>query len=312
MACTPERSGVVPSMLGQNGRMGVFSRSFALFRSSWGVLRQDKELLALPIISSITSLLCVAPFIGLALLSAFPTSTAAISERQFSMSPIGYVFVFLAYLVGAYVTIFFQSALVLAANERLGGGSPTLGWALSQAASNAGRILPWAIISATVSVVLQAIQERAGFIGRIVVGLIGLAWTLVTFLVLPILVIEQVGVKDAFTRSAEAFKKTWGENVVVNGGIGLAVGLITFAVILVTMPVLLFGLAANNVIISVVGFALVIAAVVAVAVLGSALSGVFRTVLYRYAVLGEAPAGFSQDQIEGAFRPKRVRSGLLG
>ena len=198
---------------------------------------------------------------------------------------------------------------MLAANERLSGGAPTLGWALSAAASNAGRILPWALISATVSVVLQAIQQRAGIVGRIVVGIVGLAWTLVTFLVLPILVIEHVGVKDAFTRSAGAFKKTWGENVVGNGGIGLIMMLITLAALAVTSPLLILGISTSSTPVIVAGVALMVVAVIAVSVFGAALSGVFRTALYRFAVLGVEPDGFTHDQIAGAFRPKRSRRG---
>ena len=239
-------------------------------------------------------------------------STAEGTSASFSLNPVAYVFIFLAYLIGAYVTIFFQAALILAANERLTGGSPTLGSALSAASANAGRILPWALISATVSVILQAIQERAGFIGRIVIGLVGLAWTLVTLLVLPILVIEQVGVKDAFTRSAAAFKKTWGENVIGNGGIGLVMMLIMLAGLALTVPVLVVGLNASSVPLAVIGGLLVVAVVILVSVFGAAMNGVFRTALYRYAVLGEEPAGFTHDQIAGAFRPKKKRLGLGG
>jgi hypothetical protein len=159
--------------------------------------------------------------------------------------------------------------------------------------------------------VLQAIQQRAGFIGRIVVGLVGLAWTLVTFLVLPILVIEHVGVKDALTRSASAFKRTWGENVVGNGGIGLIVTLISFLVVAVTSPILIVGLSSNSIPVIVLGVVVMVAALLVVAAVGSALSGVFRTALYRFAVLGEAPKGFDQDQIAHAFRPKHAR-GVAG
>jgi len=289
---------------GQTALMGVLSRSWSLFKASWAVLRQDKELAVLPVVSAITSLVCVAPFFGLAFLTA---ASGAIDSggSEVSFGPLGYVFFFLAYLVGAYVTIFFQSALVLAANERLSGGDPTLGWAISAAASNAGRILPWALISATVSIVLQAIQERAGFIGRIVVGMIGIAWALVTFLVLPILVIEKVGVKEALTRSAGAFKRTWGENVVGNGGIGLVTMLLMVGAVVVSLPMVLLGVSARSTPVIVAGAALMVVLMVVVSVVGAALSGVFRTVLYRFAVLGEEPTGFTHDQIAGAFRPKR-------
>lgn len=280
--------------------MTTFSRSWALARSSWGVLRHDKELLVLPVISSITSLLMVAPFIAIA---AIGTNW---SGENVSVPVIGWVALGLAYLIGAYVTIFFQSALVLAANERLTGGEPTLGWALRAALSNAGRILPWAIVSATVSVVLNAIQQRAGFIGRIVVGLVGLAWTLVTMLVLPILVIEQVGVKESVKRSASAFKRTWGENVVLNAGIS---GVSAVAVLL---GMLVFGgmafgaYMADLYVVTAAGVMLFVLWVIVVSVFSAALSGVFRTALYRYAVLGEEPAGFTHDQIAGAFRTRRL------
>jgi hypothetical protein len=147
-------------------------------------------------------------------------------------------------------------------------------------------------------------------VGRIVIGLVGLAWTLVTLLVLPILVIEQVGVKDAFTRSAHAFKKTWGENVIGNGGIGLVVMLIMLGGLVLTLPVLFVGLSSGSVPVIVLGALLVAAVVIVISVFGAALGGIFRTALYRYAVLGEEPAGFTQDQIAGAFRPKKNRLGL--
>ena len=180
--------------------MGTFARSWSLTKASWGVLREDKELVALPAISAVASLVFVTPFFAIAALTASTNQASTSASSSSSSGDIalgipGYIALFMAYLVVAYITIFFQSALILAANERMTGGNPTLKSALRGAWSNAGHILPWAIISATVSIALQAMQERAGFIGKIVIGLVGVAWTLVTMLVLPILVIEHVGVK---------------------------------------------------------------------------------------------------------------------
>lgn len=292
--------------------MGSFSRSVALLKSSWGVLRQDKELMLLPLMSSICAVLLMAPFlVGVFLSSNASTvieSTSSGTNQQVSISPVGWVLLFIGYLVVGYVGIFFQAALVLAANDRMTGGSPTLGSALRMAGQNAGRILPWAVISATVSVVIKAIQQRAGIAGRLVGAVAGVAWAMVTLLVVPILVIEHVGVKEALTRSGQAFKRTWGENMIGNGGIGLV------SVVGVLGGFLVFGG---------LGFAagaagltpLVVAAVVAlvlwivmVAAFTGALNGVFRTALYRFAVLGEEPMGFTHDQIAGAFHP-RGRSG---
>jgi hypothetical protein len=282
--------------------MSRLSNSVSLVKSSWNVLSHDKELIALPAISGVVTAIAMIPFAAGAFLAGVSTT-----DGQTTVGPITYVVAFLGYLVAAYVTIFFQSALILAANERLSGGSPTLGSALSAATERAGHILPWAIISATVSMVLRAVQERSGILGRIVIGLVGMAWTVVTFLVLPILVIEGTGVKDALTRSASTFKRTWGENVIGNAGIGL-VGLVGALVgLVVAGPIIAVGITSDLAAVTVGGVVLLVVWMILVSVVSSALSGVFQTALYRFAVLGEEPAGFTHEQIAGAFRT-RTRS----
>ena len=290
--------------------MGTFSRSLALTKASWEVLREDKELIALPAISAVASLIFVTPFFAIAALSlstsdGTATSSSSTTSGATTLALPGYIALFLAYLIVAYITIFFQSALILAANERMTGGNPTLKSSLQGARKNAGHILPWAIISATVSIVLQAIQQRAGFIGKIVVGLVGVAWTLVTMLVLPILVIEGVGVKEALTRSGAAFKRTWGENVVGNGAIGLISFLAMLAGILVCGGIIFIGTSMGFWPVGLLGGILLVIWILLVSVFSTALSGVFRTALYRYAMFGESSSGFSQDLIEHAFKPKK-------
>lgn len=285
--------------------MGRISNSMALVKSSWAVLAHDKELLALPIISGVVTVVAMAPFAASAFLVGI--SSSGTSSQGQTTSLMGWLFVFIGYLVAAYITIFFQSALILAANERMSGGSPTLGSALSAAMSRAGTILPWAVLSATVSMVLRAVQERSGLLGRIIVGLVGMAWTLVTFLVLPILVIEGASVKDALTRSAGAFKQTWGENVVGNAGIGIVSTLAVVVGLLIAAAIGAIGLAIDLVALVALAVIALVVWVLVVSVFSAALSGVFQTALYRFAVLGEAPTGFSQEQIVGAFRQRSRR-----
>ncbi|MEX0768948.1 MAG: DUF6159 family protein [Microthrixaceae bacterium] len=297
--------------------MGTFSRSWSLTKQSWQVLRSDKELVLLPAISAVASLIMATPFFAIAVLTATASQDSASSAASSSTSSSGlaipgYIALFLAYLLVAYVTIFFQSALILAANERMSGGDPTLKSALQGAWSQAGHILPWAIISATVSIVLSAIQEQSGAIGKFVVGLVGMAWTLVTLLVLPILVIEGVGVKEAFTRSATAFKRTWGENVVGNGGIGLISALVMLAGVLLCIGIIVIGVSADIWPLGLFGGILMVVWIILVSVFSTALSGVFRTALYRYAMFGESSSGYSQDMIENAFKPKKLgKSGTV-
>jgi hypothetical protein len=263
--------------------------------------------MALPAISAVVTTIAMIPFAVGAFFTSVADTGSSSSSAGSATSLAGYAILFAGYLVAAYVTIFFQAALILAANERLAGGDPTLGSAIAAAGARAGHILPWAIISATVSMILRAIQERSGLLGRIVVGLVGIAWTLVTFLVLPILVIEGTGVRDALSRSATTFKQTWGENVIGNAGIGIAGFLAALAGLAVGLPILFIGIATDLLALVVLAVVALVIWMILVSVFSAAMSGVYQTALYRYAVLGESPHGFSPEQIASAFVPRRGR-----
>jgi hypothetical protein len=282
-----------------------FRRSFELLKASWHVLSSDKELLWLPVISGICALVVAASF-GVPIFLTGHDTTSASGSSSFELGVPGYVLIAFAYFVLAYVTIFFNTALVWAANERLEGRDPTLGSALAAARSRAGAILPWAIVSATVSMIIRAIEQRAGFLGRIVLGLVGMAWSLVTFLVLPLIVLENVSVGAAIKESASMFKRTWGENVIGQGGIGV----ITLLAILVAAPVALVLFATGVTALIVAAIVLGTVWLVGVAIVTTALSVVYQTALYRYASTGTVPPGFTEAQIAGAFRPKKQRKGL--
>ena len=213
------------------------------------------------------------------------------------------------YVVLAYVTIFFNAALVSAAHERLGGGDPTLGSALAGAASRAGKILPWAIVSATVSTILRAIEERAGFIGQLVAGLARVAWAVVTFLVLPIIVIEGIGVGDAIKKSSQLFKQTWGENLAAQVGFGL----LGFLAVLPGIAIVALAAFSGSGAVLGAGIAVGVVWIVLVAVVIAALGVVFQTALYHFAIDGSLPAGsFSQTTMVAAFAPKKGRAGGIG
>jgi hypothetical protein len=278
----------------------TFQRSLALAKASWAVLRQDKELAVLPLIAFAAWLVVAATFV----LPIAVVAGDASNGDAWTSNPVNWVLAFLGYLAVTYVMIFFNAAIVCGADERMQGGDPTIASALRAARDRAGVLLPWAVLSATVSLVLRAIEERAGIVGRIVVGFIGLAWSLVTFLVLPILVVERIGVGAAVKRSTELFKHTWGENVVTNGGIGLLGFLASLAGFVVVMPLLMLGGPGT-----VLGMAIGFAWVAAVSCVTTTLSGIVSLALYRYATDGQVP-GFSNDQLGRAFRPRR--RGWLG
>ena len=272
------------------------SRSWTLVKASAAVLRSDKELLLFPVISSIATLVATAtfllPVIGLRLFEG--------GEIGVLGALVGFAF----YLCQYFVIFFFNTALVGAAMIRLEGGDPTVADGLRIARSKAGVILGYAAIAATVGLLLQMVREKSGVIGKIVVGLVGMAWTLASFLVVPILVSRDVGPIDAIKESIELLRRTWGENVAGNVGIGLAFGLLTALVVVVVIALVIGAAAVGGAKLAIVVGVLGALAIALVAVIQAALSGIYSAAVYRYAVDGHAPAGFAGPQLQAAFQPK--------
>src|SRR3954454_7695140 len=257
--------------------MSRFQTSWEIAKRSWAVLRSDKTLAWFPVLSALGSLVVFGIIGGLFLVAGIDDSSTGTT-----LQPIGWVLIVVMYLALAMVQTYFLAGLVAGADQRLRGNNSTVRGALEIANSRLHRLLPWAIVTATVTMVLQAIEERFGLLGTIVARLVGLAWQLVTFLVVPILVLEDLGVGDALKRSKDLFKKTWGENVLGQFGLG-AVG---FVAMFPGLLLIGLGVAIGTVGIVVLG-ALGVAWLIASAVVVSALSGIYRTALYHYAANGQ-------------------------
>lgn len=273
-------------------------RSFKLVQASAQVLRQDNHLILFPIISAVAMLLVIAAFVlpifGLA-------SIDRIGEGGL------YSMAFLFYVVQYFVIFYFNVALVGAVMVRLDGGSPTLGDGLRVANGRIGTILGYAVISATVGVILRTIQERVGFIGRLIVGLIGAGWAVATFLVVPVIATRDRGPIEAISESTALLKRTWGENIVGQTGLGAAFGMVYFALIAATvmLAMLVFPAAGTAsgaliaVFVAVVGLGFL-----ACILLHATLTGIYSAVLYRYAVDGGQAPGFDGEVLGSAFRRK--------
>lgn len=280
---------------------GRLARSLELAKASWSVVRADKELLLLPVLSVAATLLVVASFVGPAFVLGWLPTDEAGSEP----GAVGYAWMFAFYVVTYFVTIFFNTALVGAAMIRLDGGDPTLADGLRIAWQRIGRIAGYACIAATVGMVLRAIEERVGWLGRIVISLIGIAWTLATFLVVPVLVARDVGPIDAVKESARMLRETWGENIAGNLGLGLVFLLAFVALFAIAGGLVYVGLVLELPVVVIGTVALAIVAFVLLATLQATLQGVYAAALYRYASgTGGAAPGFSADLMAQAFRTK--------
>lgn len=281
----------------------MFQRSWDLFKASWAVLRDDKALAIFPVISALAELVILATFGGLVWATLINDGNGG-----HHIGPLGWVLVAIGYFVLTYVAIFCNAALIAAANERLTGTGPgTVGNGFRAAVDRAGVILPWALVAATVSILLQAIRNQRG-VGGLIGRVAGVAWNLVTYLVVPILVFEGIGPIDAVKRSAALFKRTWGENVVGNAGMGL----VGFVASLVGIALIAAGARSGHLVAAVPLIAIGAAWIAVVVAVMSSLSGIYRVALYRYATDGTAPQAFADADLGNAFRARSGGGGFGG
>ena len=278
------------------------SNSWELVKASAAVLRSDKELVIFPIVSVIGTLIVTATF-------AIPIFLAGLFDSMYvdgeGFQPLGMLVAFLFYLVQYTVIFFANTALVGAALIRLQGGDPTVSDGFQIALRRIGPIFGYALIAATVGMVLRAIAERAGFIGRIVISLIGFAWNVATYLVVPVLAAEDIGPIDAVKRSAQLLKRTWGEQLVGNAGVNAVFGLIMFGVFLVGIPLIILAALSQSMVLLGLAVLLVVLAALALGVISSTLTGIYSAAVYQYAADGQVGGPFSAEMVQSAFRPKK-------
>ncbi len=278
-----------------------FSRSWQLVKASGSVLMQDQKLLVFPLISAVSAILVLAcfalPLFGLAAMDGL--------SRGNGVWGIGsYVLGFLFYLSQYFVVFFFNAALVGAAMIRLDGGTPTVRDGLKIAMSKWQSILGYAAIAATVGILLRALQERVGFLGKIVVGMLGAGWTVATYLVVPVLVADDVGPVQAVKQSVTLLKKTWGENVIGQVGISSAFALIQLAVVIFGVLLVIAAVMTKSITAIVVAVFIAFTMLILAVLIHSALSGIYAAALYRFASDSRQTAGFDAQTLAGAFAPK--------
>ena len=167
------------------------------------------------------------------------------------------------------------------------------------------RFFGYAVISATVGVVLNTLSRRAGFLGQIVISLIGFAWNVATYLVVPVLVVEKLGPIEAIKRSAALLRATWGEQLVGNFSMGAVFALAGVVIVFVIgVPLMAIAGAANSPALVILCIGLIVLALVALGVVSSTLQGIYTAALYRYATEGSTGGMFDDSIVQNAFRSK--------
>ena len=283
----------------------TIGRSWQLFKLCLHVLSVDKELIFFPIFSTIGVIFVTLTFFGVTFgIGSFER----LESGAYNALDLFAIFVF--YVASYFVVIFFNAALVFAAHERLEGGDPNIRSGLAGASKRIVTIFLWAVIAAIVGLILQILSSQArerggimGIIGQIIVSILGAAWSLITFFVVPLIVIEHRGIADSFKTSLSLLRRTWGEQVVGNFGLGLMQFGATLLAVLIAVGL--------GLVLSLLGTAGIVLAVVigivlvaGVTLLFATLNGIYKAALYNYAADGQVPSLFPDDTIRGAFRQR--------
>ncbi|MGB9799653.1 MAG: DUF6159 family protein [Thermanaerothrix sp.] len=273
--------------------------SWELVKASARVLDADKELLIFPLIAGILTLIISLTFFIPLVISGFVDS-ALFGNAQVT----GLLVLFAFYLVQYTAIFFMNTALVGAALIRLRGGDPTFKDGLQIAFARFGAVVGYAIIAATVGVLLKLASQRNRGLGRWIASLLGLAWNLATFLVVPVLAAENVGPIEAIKRSTALLKRTWGEQIVGNVGLGIVFSLAGVLITLAVIPLALIGFQFPQpgwfLVPLIIAYLLLL---VLLSLLQSTLSGIYTAALYQYATTNEPGPFFDPEIVQNAFLP---------
>ncbi len=281
-------------------KIGKFKASRMLVKESWGVLRQDKELLLFPVVSAFTSLIALIVFIGLfffIVLQGDVKMLDTISENGSEI--VGYATLFLYYLLMFFITNYFLAGVYTIVQGRFTGQDLSFNDGIHNVNKHMGKIFVWSLISATIGIILRVISDKSELLGKFIASLFGAAWAILTYFSLPSLIIGQKTIKESFKESASLIRKTWGETIIVNFGIGLFFMILTFIVMAISVGII-FLVPVIEIFILVI--ALFVLYIIAVSIISSTLNSIITLALYQYALTGTVPQGFTPELIIGTVK----------
>ncbi|MAG60745.1 hypothetical protein CL619_03070 [archaeon] len=290
----------------QDGLIDRFKRSWDVTKQTFKIMMHDKEILAFPILAAFFSIIAFIALVAPIFVTAFVTGTLGSDATPLLV----YLGIFVFYFVTAFFSVFFNAGVVHIAKTRMEGGDATFMDGIKAATSKLGKLIQWSLLTATVGLILSALESQArkkggiiGMLGKIATSLLGLAWAIVSTFVVPAIILKDQGPIDALKSSTAAIKKTWGESLIKWFGLSTVKNAIMFlATILFLLPgILSFGISIS---LAVFLVGLWILVLMLVSVVFRAADMIFDTALFLYADTGKEPKMFTGGVIKNAFHKK--------
>ncbi len=276
-----------------------FHDSWTMSKACFRVLWEEKILVVFPLISMLaTGLILMVLFGGLMIASI---TTDLMGGSGFVVFLVfSFLYFFLLYIVAIYSNV----AIVGCARIKLEGGKPTLrdGW--KAASERLGAIIMWALLAATIGVLLQIIRS-AGKIGEIAANLLGLAWNILTYFVVPVIAFENVGPFKAIGRSKDILRRTWGEALVSNISMGLIFFLVSLPILLLLGFLFIATVSTGMLVPAFLILGILLLFIIILWAVHTALKAILMTALYRYATTGVAGLGIPDETVRGMFTQKK-------
>jgi len=293
--------------------IGKFKKAWLLTKASWKALLLDKELVALPIIGFLASVVSIVPFIVFIIFKhdLVVKVTGTLDSFQAQPTPLGYILLVLFIVVTTAISSLFGGAVVHGAIDRFNGNNPTIRSSFKAARAHAGSLIQFGIFATFVGIIISEVAQRIPYFGaKVVAWLAGSAWNIASFFAVPVIVSEKspIGPIKATKKSVEIIKKVWGESLIVSVTIGLISFLITMAYVTGIVAIMGLGaaLSANAWYFGIIGVLGFLGLIVIIFIF-SVLEAFTKAAIYHYAVTGESPATFDNRLMRTAFTTKKAR-----
>jgi len=296
-------------------KRGRIKTAWLLMKQSLKVLKNNKQLLRYPFMAILMSLLVTIPFIIIVIAGGDAVYTErkdVFGDDDIELKPVGLALAFIYYVVAYFVLFIYNAGLAAHVLDLFRGKSQGYKYYMAIAWSKKKPIFVYSVISATVGIILQFIEQRARWLGFIVSRILGAAWTLANLFTIPVIVESDISAPGAIKQSAKLFISRWGENVAARIGFG---GLMFLIYLLIVFPFLILVAVLSSLLGAAGIFLFIIIALIAILLfitIETAASNVLSTALYFYAKYEQVPAAYDQELLNAALVPKKQRRGLFG
>ncbi|TQF04228.1 hypothetical protein E6W39_20855 [Kitasatospora acidiphila] len=180
------------------------------------------------------------------------------------------------YLLLGFALTLCSAAMICAVDDVLRGEPARIGVSYRRALRHWRQLLAWSLLNTTVLLLIRQLK-RIPVAGEIMDGLFSAGWAVATYLALPAMMIDGLGVTEGIRRSSRMLRATFSRQVY--GSLWIAAPVVLSVVI--GFLAFMLGVESNSLGPAVAGGVVAALLLMCALLAGATISGIFRTVLYR-------------------------------